>query len=519
MAATDAGLGLLWDGSSGTAPFLHYMMSDYISPIINDARNNATKVLALIPKNTKYYGGKHILERVKFGRNPRQFNAVGDDGNFPDPGQRKIRQYSYRSRQQFARFILQGKLVRAAQRDGMADVDPLVDDMNDFLEDYLVDKSRQMYSDGSGRLCEISETGGAVTVQTFTLRVNQDIATGLSHPGATTAGCPNQRPVQYLQVGMRCLVVTAAGVPKCVVQVTNIVSDTEAELTALSFAPGGSAFDNVDGSGTDVVAGDWLVKTGSSDNASLSRMLSNSAFKNEPMGLMGILGYAGTLDGNGVSAEVGANLAGGVLELPATSPTSPGYTAYSWGGSDNPYLTTPYYFQGLAASSSGAGWDAEMSFNQGVLVNNAGVPRLPSEGLFMRAMSTLMETNNAQVNLWLSSYGVRDTYAENLIGEKRYNDTLNLRGGWDPALVGPAGIPWVVDKDCWHNTCLGLALETGGFTQWIIEDLSWASEQGSNIWQYLQDADRYQARMVEDYQIGVGIRNRSGIRILDLLEA
>ena len=82
MAATDANLGQFWGGDSGTAPYLHYMMSDFVSPIINDARNNATKVLSLIPKSNKYFGGKFIKERVKFGRNPRQFNAVGDDGNF-----------------------------------------------------------------------------------------------------------------------------------------------------------------------------------------------------------------------------------------------------------------------------------------------------------------------------------------------------------------------------------------------------------------------------------------------------
>lgn len=506
MAATDANLGQFWGGDSGTAPYLHFMMSDYVTPLIHDARNNQTKVLSLIPKSNKYFGGKFIKERVKYGRNPRQFNAVGDDGNFPDPGQRKMRWYTYRSRQQFARFILQGKLVRAAQRDAMATVDPIADDMDDFLEDYLVDKARQMYSDGTGRLCEIAEAGTAATTQTITMRVNQDIATGLGHPGATTSGCPNQRPVQYLQPGMRVLIVTSAGTPRCIATINSIVSDTEAELIFVA-APSGADF-----SAAGVAIGDWVVKTGSSDVSSASRILSNSAFKNEPMGLMGILGYNGVLDGNGPATEV-ASAPGTSLE--SASP----YVAYEWSGTDYQAQTNPYYFQGLAAHSSAVGWDSELGFNQGVLVNNAGVPRIPSESLFMRALSTLKETNNAEVNLWLSSYGVRDTYAENLVGEKRYNDTLNLKGGWDPALVGPAGIPWVVDKDCWHNTCLGLALETGGFQQWTIEDLSWASEKGANIWQYLQDQDKYQARMVEDYQIGVGVRNRTGIRILDLLEA
>jgi hypothetical protein len=511
MAATDANLGLVWSPTSTTAPYLHHMMSDFISPTINDARNSATKVLSIIPKNTKYYGGKHILERVKYGRNPRQFTNVGDDGNFPDPGQRKMRWYSSRSRQAFARFILQGKLVRAQARDTMANVDPIMDDMDNFLDDYLVDKGRQMYSDGSGRLCEINETGSGTTYQ-FTMRVNQDIATGLGSPGATTAGCPDQAPTAYLQPGMRVLIITAGGTPKAVCNVDSVDDANQATLTALSFPSGGTAFSDVDGVGTDVLAGDWVVKTGSSDNSSNARMVSNSAWKAEPMGLNGILGYYGPLDGNGIATEVGSNPAASIESVS-------GYDAYTFGGTDFFGNTNPYYFQGLACHASGIGWESELTFNRGVVQNNSGTPRLPTENLFMRALSTLQETNNAEVQLWLSSYGVRDTYAEQLTGEKRYNDTLELKGGWSPSLVGPAGLPWVVDRMCWHNRVHGLALETGGFTQYVMEDLSWATEQGASIWQYLQDQDKYQARLVEDYQIFVGVRNRCGITILDMLEA
>ncbi len=505
MAATDANLGLVWNGSSAVAPYLHYMMSDYISPTINDARNNATKVLSIIPKSTKYYGGKFIQERVKFGRNPKQFGNVGDDGNFPDPGQRKMRWMTSRARQGFARFILQGLIVRASSRDTMADVDPVMDDMDNFLDDYLVDKARQMYSDGSGRLCEIAEAGLAATTQQFTMRVNQDVATNLGAPGATTAGCPDQPPTQYLQAGMRVLIVTAGGTPRCIATVDSIDDANQATLT---FVSGTTDFLT-----SGVASGDWVVKTGSSDFSSTARALANSAWKAEPMGLMGILGFNGTIDGNGPATEVASD--------PATAleGSSANFTAYTWGGTDNFAATTTHYFQGLAAHSSAIGWDAELTFNQGVSVNNLGVPRLPVENLFMRALTSLEVANNAQVNLWLSHHNVRNTYAEQLIGEKRYNDTLELKGGWSPSLVGPAGIPWVVDKDCWHNRCVGLALETGGFVQYIMEELSWANEQGASIWQYLQDQDKYQARLVESYQIMVGVRNRCGITILDLLEA
>lgn len=516
MAATDANLGLTWGGTAGTAPFLHFMMSDYFSPTINDARNNAATVLSLIPQNTKFVGGKFIVERVKFGRNPRQFNAVGEDGRFPDPGQRKMRVYAYRSRQQMARFIVQGKLMRAASRDQAVDVDPVMDDLDSFLDDYLPDKARQMYSDGSGRICEINEAGAAATSQTFDLRINQDVATGLSAPGAAVGGAADQPPTMYLEAGMRVLIVSATGTAKCVATVTTVDSSSTATLAFATAVVSGTNFADCNTVG--VAVGDWVVKTSTSTPDSSSyltnaRALADSAFKNEPMGLPGIIGYKGPNDGTGPASEVASD--------PATAleGSSANYTAYSWSGTDAPLIANSGYFQGLPANSSSIGWESDMSFNQGVVSHNSGTRRVLTDAIMMRGLSTLMERNNAKVEVWLSNYGARDTYAESLTGEKRYNDTLNLRGGWDPALVGPAGIPWVVDRLCIHNTVFGLSLQQGGFQQYLIEPLSWASEQGAAIWQYLQDYDKYQARLVEDYTVGVGVRDRTGMRFLDCSES
>lgn len=516
MAATDANLGLVWGGTAGVAPFLHFMMSDYFSPTINDARNNAATVLSVIPQNTKFLGGKFIVERVKFGRNPRQFNAVGEDGRFPDPGQRKMRVYAYRSRQQFARFIIQGKLMRAATRDQAVDIDPVMDDLDAFLDDYLVDKARQMYSDGSGRLCEIAEIGAAATSQTFTMRINQDAGTGLSAPGASVTGAVDQPPTMYLEQGMRVLIVSALGVAKCVATVTTVDNSTEATLAFVTAVVSGTQFSDCNTVG--VAVGDWVVKTGTStaDSSTFltnARALADSAFKNEPMGLPGILGYLGPNDGTGPASEVASDPAS------ALEGSSANYTAYSWSGTDAPLIANSGYFQGLPANSSSIGWDSEMSFNQGVVLHNSGTRRAPADSMMMRALDTLETANNARVGLWLSNHAIQTTYAESLAGEKRYNDTLELKGGWSRALVGPAGIPWVKDRLCLHNTIFGLSLEDGDFQQYIVEPLSWASEQGAPIWMYLQDHDKYQARLVEDYTVGIGVRNRCGMRILDVLEA
>jgi hypothetical protein len=504
MAATDANLGLGFGSSSSQFPFLHYLTHDFVSNVLHDTRNNNARILSLIPENTKYVGGRHVRERAMYGRNPRAFNAVGDNGKFPDPGQRRMAWYAYRSRQQFGRFILDGKLVRAMSN-GAGDVEPMALEIQQFLDDYELDRARMLYSDGSGRLCEIAEAGSAAGSQQFTLRINQDIGTGLNAPGASATGMANEAPTKWLTAGMRVLVLTGAGVPKAICNITSVDDSSQATFEFLAGASGVTDLSTI-------VIGDWVVKTGSTDNSSNAQMVQNSAFRAEPQGLLGILGYGGPLDGNGRAAEVGADFAGGGIEG-----TDNG--AWQWGGTDDRTSTTGNYFQGLACTSAAAGWNSELAFNQGVVNHNSGSLRTPTENLLMQIIDEVEERNSAEIQVWLSSYAPKRVYSAQLTGEKRFVNTVNLPGGWDRTMVGPGGIPWLVDRLHPKNNIHGLSLEQGGFQNWVTEPLSWASEQGANIWQYLQDMDRYQARTVEECTLGVGVRDRCGVRIMDIEES
>jgi hypothetical protein len=505
MAATDAGLGLGFSSSSAQASFLHFLTRDYVSNVIHDTRNNNARILSLIPESTKYVGGRHIRERAMYGRNPRQFNAVGDNGNFPDPGQRRMAWYAYRGRQQFGRFILDGKLVRAMSN-GAGDVSAMEMEIQQFLDDYELDRARMLYSDGSGRLCEAAGAGTAASVDVpINLQINQDIATGLSAPGASATGMANEPPTRWLTPGMRVLFVTNVGVPKCIANVVSITDADTAVFTVLSF--NAAAFTDF----SSLAAGDWIVKTGSTDNSSVERMRQNSAYRSEPMGLMGILGYGGPMDGTGRAAEVGATFAS---EVEGTD-----NGAFQWGGTDDRLGADSRYFQGLACIPTGLGWNSDLTFNQGVVNHNGGSVRTPSENLLMQIIDEVEERNSAEIMVWLSSYAAKRVYSSQLTGEKRYVNTTTLPGGWNRLMVGPGGIPWLVDRLFPKNNILGLSLEQGGFTNWLTEPLSWATEQGANIWQYLQDMDRYQARTVEESTLGVGVRDRCGVRIMDIEES
>ena len=219
------------------------------------------------------------------------------------------------------------------------------------------------------------------------------------------------------------------------------------------------------------------------------------------MGLGGIFTATGVLDGHGPANEVA---------------TAGAQEAYTWSGTDDYATTSTDFFQGLPADSGAAGWTSDFEFNQGIVFDNGGVPRLPDESLIQRACSQARKRNNVMLNMYLSNYEARDTYMDSLLAEKRYVNTVELKGGWGMAPVGPEGYPWVADRLCPENVIYGLGLESGGFMQHVVEPLGWAQAQGSAIWQYLQDQDIYQGRMVEDWNCGVGVRNRAGFALVDI---
>lgn len=503
MAVTESGLGLTWDASETNAPALHFLMTDLWGSRLHDARNNSAGILSVVLDSSVKVSGKFYREPVKFGRNPNAFNFVREGGKFPDPGKGKAREYFIRARTQFHRFVVQGKLLRAARGDATRYVDPLTELMADQMDDYIVDMSRIMYSDGSGRVCEMTTTGlPAAETGTLTLRANQDILTGHGSGASAATSAPDEPATHYLEAGGRyAMIAPNGGTIRGYFTVTSVDSAT----TITAATTGASVGTNFNGMG--IANGDFVVKCSNDDSTAAANVV-NTAFRVEPVGLGGIFGVNGIFDGNGPGLEVGSTTIGAQTSL-----------AYSYGGTDNYSTTSSHWFQGLPANTAATGWEGDLTFNQGIVSQNGGTPRTPSESLFQRFYSRIRDINNAMPSMIVSRSEVRDTYAETLVADKRYNDTLTLKGGWDSALVGPGGKPWVTDIRCQHNRAYLLSLEDGGWTQLVEEALGWATEQGANVWQYLQDDDLYQARMVESMNFMVGVRNRCGGLILDLLES
>lgn len=524
MAITDSGVGLSYSTAVATAPDLSFLIGDFMSNYMRDARNNANPILALVPDRKRKISGKFFVEPVRFGRNPRAFNAVRDGGKFPEPGTHKSRIMSLRTRPQFMRFKMDGFMIRANEGEATRSIDLVADHISRTLEDFEIDEGRMMHSDGSGRIGEVAGTGGlwssvllakGVTAATpsinagasGTLHVspNSDIATAMGSSGAALSGAPDMPGTLYFDVGGRYAVCdeSVANSPiLAVIRVDAIVDDYTLTVTNIGTT-------NL----TTAVDGDWIVKVGNDDS---TVAIADSAYRREPMGLGGIFGRLGVLDGNGPAMEVG-------MTAPDTELS--GYNALTWSGTEqySPTVTgfgtgSKHWFQGMPAHASAlaSGVLGELVFNQGITFNNAGLVRKPTEALLQRALTAIKRVNNASPTFYLSAPEERDTYFETLLPEKRYLSKKEMKGGWDVEAGGPGGLPWVADIRCWRNRVYLPALEDGDFEHLIYADMDWTSFKGSPIWTPLQETDEYQARMVGEWNYKVGVRNQCGGVILDI---
>lgn len=464
MPITDSGLGTTWSGAA--ASFLTALVTDDYQDRLNDARNNSCPILGLIPSTSNRVSGKYIVEPVMFGRNKSAFNNVREGGKLPDPGTTSALLYAYRTRPLFARMLVDGALLRATNKDDVAFIDAVDRDMQSMSDDMAVDFARQIaQGDGSGRLCEVSGTSGADLVD---IRLSQSIE------GVSTC---TTLPTQYLDVGDRLAVVSNAGVMRGAKTILAISNEVAGPPSSARLQLSGGAFP------VGTVAGDWIVKC-----SSLSPTIQDSAFRTEWMGLSGIFSDDGVLDGNGVAT------------LPAG--------ALSYVGTDDFTGTVAANFQGVPVSGN--------SWNRAIVMSGGGVLRPLTEGLLQLAFSRVEKQNNGRVDMLWSNYGVYDNFSIGLLGEKRYNNTTELRAGW--TVVDYRGKPWYVDRNCLENQLFLLGLDGGGFQQHVNTPFQPLDPYGPH-WMRLPDEDKYQAPWVMQGNFGVGIRERVGGRIVDLQTA
>lgn len=454
MAGIGDSTGVQFDltGTLGS-DFSDHILTDLYLPKIADARNNSSVLWSLLPKEPYPTSGKFITWPIKTARS-RGVSAIRlGSGKMPEAGFQGADTQTQAIRGIYARLKIDGPTMDASKSDPGSYLRALDLEVNGIMDDISIYQNRVCHNDGSGRLAQVNGTPGGTTV---TLEVNQ----GIESP--TTC---DTKPTLYLEEmqkganeGQLLMFSTAGGASTAVTTLVSVDSDTDITV----------------GSTTGIADGDWV--TVSAGNYTSSE-IESSGFKSEPMGIAGIYSDAGVLDGNGAASGQTGSL---------------DYTT-----------TTSDFFQGVNATTE--------AWNQAVVLSGSAGKRPLTEELMQQAISDAEETNNAMVELLLSSYATYNSYVKLLTPDKRYNDTLELKGGH--RVLSFNGIGWVKDRYCYGNRVYFMGFDQ--FMVWENSPLNWLDFDGDR-WKSFQDDHAYWAGLYTYYNMGVYVRNKTGALLTDL---
>jgi len=145
-----------------------------------------------------------------------------------------------------------------------------------------------------------------------------------------------------------------------------------------------------------------------------------------------------------------------------------------------------------------------------------GTNRALSEGLMIN-MVDLIRVNGGNVSLILSGLGVRRSYFNLLVQQRRFTNTTEFEGGFRGlAFTTDKGdVPMVVDMDAPNNTMY--FLDEKHLKIYREDEWQWMNRDGSN-WQRKIGYDAYNATMYMYNELGTDKRNAHGV-IRDLTES
>lgn len=474
MSSTYSGI----EGTTGVQfasgqSYYDHLLTNFFLPVLADARNNSSVLWSQIQKVNKHHiEGRFVVFPIRTTRNIGR-GSVRPGSVIPDPGSQGAKTQTTETRTYQARVKIDGETLRRGKTNGGAFITPEQLEIDGQADDIQIDMNRMSHNDGSGRMAEVASVSGT----TITLRINQSIE---GAPACTTS------PGLYLEVGDRIGFYTpgantlVSSSSQIGFYVFSLPTASTVRVSLIPPSASGSAAVDISGS---LTVGDWLVRVASDTPSNGSTSPVNSAARAEMMGIGGIFSDAGCLDGNGASGsqQSGAN----------------DYTVTSVASAN---------FQGNAATSANP-------WNQAVVNDNGGSgARTLSEQLLQQALSDSEERNNATIDMLLSSYGTYNSYVKLLVPDKRYNDTLELKGGHK--MLSFNGIGWWKDRFCYNGRVYGINL--GELQYFETEPLQPLDPFGIGRWERLRDLDAYWTGVVTSGNLGVSVRQRVGFVLTEL---
>lgn len=110
---------------------------------------------------------------------------------------------------------------------------------------------------------------------------------------------------------------------------------------------------------------------------------------------------------------------------------------------------------------------------------NGGTNRTPTESLFALALQEPEIYGGESPGFGVTSYGVHRAYANQLTSQKRFVNTLEMKGGYSGLEIAAGGrpVPLGADRDCPENTAFFLGEDH--FIQFEQSDYEWMDADGA----------------------------------------
>jgi hypothetical protein len=148
--------------------------------------------------------------------------------------------------------------------------------------------------------------------------------------------------------------------------------------------------------------------------------------------------------------------------------------------------------------------------------DNSGTLRAPTDALFEEALDEIAIESGEEPNLIVTSYGVGRAYADGLKDQKRFSNTIDLKGGFKALSVssGTQELALLRDRDCPAKTAF--LLNTNHLTHNVESDWEWMDDDGA-ILNRVPDKDAYEATLFRYSELTTDQRNAHG-KVVDLTD-
>lgn len=149
--------------------------------------------------------------------------------------------------------------------------------------------------------------------------------------------------------------------------------------------------------------------------------------------------------------------------------------------------------------------------------SNSGTNRSVSENLFASVMHNVEIAGGQPGNQWWSSDGVHRAFANLLTAQKRFTNTVEVKGGFKglDVTAGGGSVPLLWERDAPANTAF--LLNTEHLTQFEMSDWEYMDDDGA-VLSRRDNKDAYEATLYKYHELTTDKRNAHG-RLSDLTEA